>query len=430
MSFEVAQVVRPQSRSYDTEAVARRLPEPDKKPGRGAFERDRARVLHSAALRRLGAKTQVLGPGADDYVRTRLTHSLEVAQVGRELAINLGCDPDVVETACLSHDLGHPPFGHNGERALAAVAGPCGGFEGNAQTFRLLTRLEPKVVDRQGTSYGLNLTRATLDATLKYPWAAAAAPLRADGTPSAKFGVYGDDAAAFAWVRHGVPAGQRCLEAQLMDLADDIAYCVHDVEDAFGTARATPDAVVADGDQILAATRQWYGETWSEAELADALRRLVELPAWPTGFAGSRSDLARLKNFSSAVIGRFVGQTVEATRAACGQGPLARYDASLVVPAQARAEIAVMKGIAVRYVMAPREIEPLYLSQRTLLFDLVAALQEAGWRALEAPFAADYRQADDDAGRLRAVIDQVASLSDLVAHQWHARLCGMLSSFS
>ena len=138
---------------YDDASRERLVDEPVKRvqaPLRTSFERDRARVVHSASLRRLAAKTQVLGPQADDFVRNRLTHSLEVAQVARDLAHPLGCHPDLAETAALAHDMGHPPFGHNGETVLDELGASCGGFEGNAQTLRLLTRLEAKSADSRG----------------------------------------------------------------------------------------------------------------------------------------------------------------------------------------------------------------------------------------------------------------------------------------
>src|SRR5699024_8775947 len=137
-------------------------------------------------------------------------------QVGRELGKSLGCDPDIVDAACLSHDLGHPPFGHNGEAALDLAAVSIGGFEGNAQTLRLLTRLEPKTFTDGGAPVGLNLTRASLDAASKYPWTAADAPTREDGTSTPKFGVYASDLPVFEWFRAGAPVGRRCLEAQVM----------------------------------------------------------------------------------------------------------------------------------------------------------------------------------------------------------------------
>ena len=403
---------------YEQADRERWVTEPAKSPSRTEFERDRARVLHSSALRRLGAKTQVLGPESDDFIRTRLTHSLEVAQIGRSLGKNLGCDPDIVETACLCHDLGHPPFGHNGEHALDEVARDIGGFEGNAQTLRLLTRLEPKRVTATGVPAGLNLTRASLDAVLKYPWFAGQAP-----SGSKKFNVYADDAPVFEWI-HGDTGKSKCVEAQIMDLADDIAYCVHDVEDAVVGGFVQPH-VLHDPHhqgQIVEATRSWYKHP-SPDRLGAALERLLAEEDWPENYSGSYGDLAQMKDLTSDLIGRFVSAVCEATYAAHGTGPLVRYAGNVVIPEATKDEITVLKGIAVEYVMMPRESEPLYFEQRTLLFDLVDALQQRP-EEMEPHFFEMWKPADE-AARLRVVVDQVASLTDQSARQWHSRLCGM-----
>jgi dGTPase len=340
---------------YGEHERARRVPEPAKRAQvsgvvrRSEFERDRARVLHSYALRRLAATTQVVLAGEDDFPRTRLTHSLEVAQIGREMGGVLGCDPDVVDAAGLAHDLGHPPFGHNGEAALDLLAQPCGGFEGNAQTLRILTRLEAKALDPAGQGAGLNLTRAVLDATSKYPWP------RRDG--ERKYGVYDDDRAAFDWVRAGAPPGRRSLEAQVMDWADDVAYSVHDVEDGIHSGHIAL-AALADPDERAALCElaaDWYSAE-SPADLETVLGELLRLPTLAdlAGYDGSRAALAALKRATSELTGRFVTGTVAATRAAAGERPLSRYAADLVVPRAAAAECALLKGVAARFVMLRR----------------------------------------------------------------------------
>jgi len=398
---------------------------------RSDFARDRARVLHSSALRRLAVKTQVLSPSAGglDFARNRLTHSLEVAQIGRELAQNLGLDPDVVDTACLAHDLGHPPFGHNGERALNDWAIDIGGFEGNAQTLRLLTRLEPKVFGPDsdgvpGRSYGLNLTRASLDASCKYPWP------EADGIPDpsgrSKFGFYADDTPAFVWLREGAPARVRCIEAQVMDLSDDIAYSVHDFEDAIVNGYLDVPALSArvDHETLVNSMFAWIGGEVSHDELIAAFDRLDSLEMWLDSWDGGRRDLARLKNLTSQLIGRFAGEAVRATRAAHPSGSLTRFGADVVVPIETRAEIAVLKGIVAANVMSTNARKPIYARQRGILTELADHLWATGEEHLDLGFQADWAAASDDAARRRVVVDQVASLTDVSANAWHERFVG------
>jgi dGTPase len=405
---------------YGPADVERLVPEPGKRPQRTAFERDRARVVHSAALRRLSAKTQVVGPGTDDFVRNRLTHSLEVAQVGRELGKALGCDPDLVDTACLAHDLGHPPFGHNGEAALAEVAAGCGGFEGNAQTLRLLTRLEAKTVDGAGRSAGLNLTRASLDAATKYPWLRGAGP---GGTT--KFGGYDDDRPVFDWLRAGAEPGRPCVEAQVMDLADDVAYSVHDVEDAVVAGRLHPGRLTEPDVRARVAdlVRAWYLPDASPAEIDAALDRVQALPSWVPEWDGSRGCLAALKNLTSDLIGRFCAAVQLATHERAGPGRLTRHGADLVVPRETLTEIVALKGVAAVFVMTADDRQPLYARQREVAHELVDMLRRAP-DALEPTFRRDWADAADDAARLRVVVDQVASLTDASATALHGRLTG------
>jgi dGTPase len=380
--------------------------------GRTQFQRDRARVLHSAGFRRLATKTQVHTAGSDDFLRTRLTHSLEVAQISREMGALLGCDPDVVDVAGLAHDLGHPPFGHNGEAALDAMAQPCGGFEGNAQTLRVLTRLEAKV-----PAAGLNLTRASLDAACKYPWPRVAG--------ARKFGVYQDDLPVFEWLRQGAAPSARCLEAQVMDWADDVAYSVHDVEDGIHGSYLSLEPLIESADEreaLCADVAAVYSDE-SPDVLAAALTELLadDVVRPVVGYDGSYSAQIALKRMTSVLTGRFVSSAVGATHSRYGSEPMRRYDADLIVPRTVRNQCALLKGMALRYVMRTRA-EGWYDRQRQILTELVEALSRRAPDHLDPLFAPMWKAAGDDAARLRVVIDQVASLTDPAALDWHRTL--------
>jgi dGTPase len=460
---------------YDQSATARWVAELPKRAGRSDFERDRARVLHSAALRRLAAKTQVVTAGSADFPRTRLTHSLECAQIGRELGREIGCDPDLVDAACLAHDIGHSPFGHNGEFALDELAQPCGGFEGNAQSLRILTRLEPKVAGA-----GLNLTRATLDATLKYPWFS-----RGPGT---KYGVYAEDAEVFAWIRQHAPSGRPCLEAQVMDWADDIAYSVHDLEDGFHAGLITFKNLNSSAERSVVShvtATMYCDDGVSVAELTETLDVLLGLGIWPASYDGGPETVAALKNLTSELIGRFCLAAQDAAHSPAAHSPaahspaahspaarspaarspaarspaahapaahspaadapattdpsdlsnpssltnptrpsLTRYAADLIVPRQQRLECALLKGITAHYVMTRAGVIAAQARERELLAELALAIERAAPQTLDPLLRPAWDAAATDPARHRVVIDQVASLTDTSAIAWHHRLCG------
>ena len=411
-------VLRPahENQAYSDFDRERFLDEPAKRKGRTEFARDRARIIHSFALRRLAAKTQVAVPWASDFPRTRLSHSLECAQVGRELGAALGADPDLMESACLAHDLGHPPFGHNGEQALAKIASEIGGFEGNAQSFRLLTRIEAKTVDADGISVGLNLSRATLDAATKYPWSSL--------ENSRKFGVYEDDQIIFDWVRQSAPEGKTCIEAQIMDWSDDVAYSVHDLEDALVTGQIQLADLEKDITSLYETAVKDYLPDLTMDEAEEALVALRNLSCWPKEFDRSHRHLAQLKDLTSQLIGRFALAAERETRNHFGDGDLVRYEANLLVPRAQKVEVALLKSMAGFYIIRAEKSQERYAKQQQLIGELVEAVFAQAPSSLESFFLQEWNKANTDKERLRVVIDQVASLTDVGAYALHEKLIG------
>ena len=391
---------------------------------RTEFARDRARVTHSSALRRLGAKTQVLQPGTNDFARTRLTHSLEVAQVGREMAVEFGIDPDIVDTACLAHDLGHPPFGHNGEKGLNEWAKDFGGFEGNAQTLRLLTRIEQKVYSKDGVAFGLNLTRASLDASCKYPWTREFAVQDSGADRSIKFGVYEDDVPVFEWLRIGAKDRVKCFEAQIMDFSDDVAYSVHDFEDAVVEGFIKLEELKGSSQEaaIVREIERWNGGNISSDHLAAALDRLQANQYWLQSYSGTPREAGQLKNLTSSVIGSFVSRTTEATFQANADSLFARYAGDVVVPIEVEAEIAIFKGLASYFLMSLDERVGYYEDQRTLLKELADVLLASNGEYLDGFSQEAWSRAKSDTEKHRVIVDQIAVLTDAAASKMHEAL--------
>jgi len=279
---------------------------------RDEYEKDYARLIQSPAFRRLQGKSQVFGAGTGDYYRTRLTHSLEVSQIAREVARRLGktyaflrkpehpglmLEPEVVECASLAHDLGHPPFGHKGEEVLNRLLMESYGlpYEGNAQNFRILMFLEK----RAGSESGLDLTAATLLAINKYPFSL--------DEPGRYKGVYGMEwDAGIGKLRElwAMPDGLATLEAQLMDLCDDIAYSTHDIEDGIRAGKIQMSRSFFESDRLVELImHEIVSDTtssqiaWDQVDMAAMVKRVLEdyLAQWQAVFQESGGEPSRTR---------------------------------------------------------------------------------------------------------------------------------------
>ncbi|MEF2278535.1 dNTP triphosphohydrolase [Deinococcus sp. YIM 134068] len=397
---------------------------------RDPYERDRARIIHSSAFRRLQGKSQIFAAGWSGFLRTRVTHAMEVAQIARAIATNHGLPGSLAEAAALAHDLGHPPFGHNGEDALHACMRPYGGFEGNAQTYRILTRLEPLTTRHPG----VNVTRATLLGILKYPGGRGGVPA-----------MYEDDAGHDAgWLYAGVPDGvgegsdplPRSVICQIMDWADDIAYSLHDLEDGIRSGLLSPHALVT-GEAVARVTdrAQRAHPEVDESFVGSVLRVLHARLDDGVSIAPAT---ARVREVEASYVNRFV----TATQIGCcgeksGDGetpapPRSAFDFTLVVPPEVRLECAVLKAITQELVLRDQRTG-VYARQAigtvTDLFGLlletaVGDLDDVRAAVLPREVRADLAASPSERARARIVCDFIAGMTDAQATQYHQRLFG------
>ncbi|MBN9387098.1 MAG: dNTP triphosphohydrolase [Chloroflexi bacterium] len=384
---------------YKSHDYARQFEERTK-PGeeRSPFEKDRSRIIHSAAFRRLQGKTQVFVSGSGDFFRTRLTHSLEVAQIGKALAQRLGADPDLVEACCLAHDLGHPPFGHTGEAVLNECMKDYGGFEGNAQNIRVLTRLSTKSLAYDG----LNLTRSTLDGTFKYK--------RSFATGSKKF-FYDEDAPLMVWATDGGVPGENSFDCQIMDWADEIAYSCHDLEDGMKAGMISRARLKANRR-----LRESLGEEeteWVLEKLAFVEEQLTE-----------RSRKGARKVLTSQLIHEFVGAAERELRPTALPTSTDRYRYRLAVdPVQYKHAVA-LKNIMFGLIVEDVRIATLENKATRIirgLFDIFSDLNERTAFLFPEDFRDIWLEAND-LGKVRTACDYIAGMTDDYAERVYARL--------
>jgi dGTPase len=365
---------------------------------RSPFRRDCDRVIHSTAFRRLKYKTQVFVFHEGDHYRTRLTHSLEVAQIARALARQLGLDEDLTETLALAHDLGHPPFGHAGERALDACLQAHGGFDHNAQTLRVVTSLEHRYPEFDG----LNLTWEALEGIVKHNGpltelsGAATGRYRNDGIPagiSDYMATYDLELWSFA-----------SLEAQVAAIADDIAYDAHDIDDGLRAGLFTVDDL-----KVMPLTAAMIAEIARHYPDLDDIRRGAEL----------------VRELISCLIGAVVSEArrrIEVARPGSVEDVRNRGDVLITfAPAVAQAEAEIKAFLKVRMYRHKRVMRVMGEAEQ-ILFDLFARYQNCPGDLPAEWLSRDGGDHETETERARRIGNFIAGMTDRFAITEHQRL--------
>jgi len=425
----------------------RRIVEPPRPADpRSQFRLDRDRILYSAHFARLAEITQVVSPDRGYVFHNRLTHSIKVAQIARTIAEKFnsrhareceslgGIDPDAAEAAGLAHDLGHPPFGHVGEEELNALvrrAGVPDGFEGNAQSFRVVCSLAVGDAWREAESTGepipgLNLTRSTLGGLVKYPWSFGENPDKPK-----KWGFYEEERGHFEWVRESVVGFQRTLVAEVMDWADDVTYAIHDLLD-FYRAGLIPLELVRSHDSLHASVERvtllegMYSRRpdWNERrrDYEAALDAVLEVFPFDVThrYSAAESDEQRLYAFATVLISRFVNAIAPADPSS---------SALATVGEDVRAQVDVLKEFVWAYVILNPDMELLHRGQRRAIRCVFSESLRAARKQAAHFFPGPFRQrlADcvTDRQAVRLVADHVAGMTEHELMRTYQRLMGI-----
>jgi dGTPase len=393
------------------------LPEGD---NRSPARKDKDRIIYTSAFRRLAEVTQVASPTDAHVFHNRLTHSLQVAQVGRSLAEKLrqnqqecdeigGIDPDTVEAACLAHDLGHPPFGHTAEEELNQLIGADGGgFEGNAQSFRIVTTLAFKSTKHSG----LDLTAGTLAAVLKYPWLYGQNKKKVN-----KWGAYSSEVADFKFARTVCPRDRpaRSPEAALMDWADDVTYSVHDLEDFFRAGRIPVHLMARAGESLE--RNHFFDDVYrrhsgdkdfaKRAVLEEAFGNILAM-FWRIyePYSGTKDHRSRLRYFTSQLIHRYVnGVRIDAGKK------------SIEINPEYEKEVAILKELTWTYVIEAPNQGLLREGQRSVIRRLFEVYSDAivsrkAWTIFPTYYREELEATTSTAQRKRIVVDLIAGMTE------------------